>query len=427
MKYLSIAMLLLVCCCRRENKGPQFKTDEAGTIVSLPYLWSVPISYDNQLGAGVISPIVYKDRYVLCPGAMLMFGSPRGVLHLVDAQTGELKWRWNDYQDKSENSFVKWSYIKDNLFVNSIGSKTWVIDLNTGKTVWKRKKGMSSATPIAGIGDYYYYVGITPYDPVNYPFQSESKIYRGRVSIPETEELVVPASIAMEKTDDPRISGGFGAGTFQIFTLQQDTMLVVDYSTPTNVVKYGVRSKFGVFNVTKRIWLYKDIEFTAPEFGLIPDNMPIIYQDKVYHTIGHWITCHELLTGKEIWKQRFKGNFLFGGFVIENGVLVANCEDLFLYGLDPATGTQKWKEPSSGTAYRMFYMNGVVYYSGGGDGHLHAVDVETGKHIWRLNSPEQSSSAFFYAAVAGIPGTEGKKGTILAHTGLRVLAYEAAR
>jgi outer membrane protein assembly factor BamB len=75
----------------------------------------------------------------------------------------------------------------------------------------------------------------------------------------------------------------------------------------------------------------------------------------------------------------------------------------------------------------MFYMNGVVYYSGGGDGHLHAVDVQTGKHIWRLDSPEKSSSAFFYAAVAGIPGKDGKKGTILAHTGLHVLAYEAAR
>ena len=191
----------------------------------------------------------------------------------------------------------------------------------------------------------------------------------------------------------------------------------------------GISSKFGVYNVTRRQWEYKDIEFAPPAYGLVVDNLPQIHGDKVYHTVDRWITCHELATGREVWKQRFDGNFMFGGFVVVNGVLAANCEDLFLYGLDAQTGRRVWKTPSSGTASPMSVLNGVAYYSGGGDGHLYAVEVATGRTLWRLDSPDlkTSSAAFFYAAVAAVPGRDGGHGVVVAHTGLNVYGFEAAR
>lgn len=130
-----------------------------------------------------------------------------------------------------------------------------------------------------------------------------------------------------------------------------------------------------------------------------------------------------------MWENSFNGNFLFSGFLIADNILVANCEDGYIYGLNPETGNQLWKEKSSGTSTRMHYQKGVVYYAGGGDRLLHAVEVQTGKHLWKLQSPDlkQDSRAFYNGMVAGSPGQGAEKGKIFVNTGLHIYAYEAAQ
>ena len=68
-----------------------------------------------------------------------------------------------------------------------------------------------------------------------------------------------------------------------------------------------------------------------------------------------------------------------------------------------------------------------VYYVGGMA--LHAVEVATGKHLWRLKSPDVAVNrgAFFFGFCAAVLGKNGKKGRIIANTGLNVYCYEAAR
>ncbi|TAH10838.1 MAG: hypothetical protein EAZ14_07265, partial [Runella slithyformis] len=134
-------------------------------------------------------------------------------------------------------------------------------------------------------------------------------------------------------------------------------------------------------------------------------------------------------TGQQIWERGFRGNFLFSGFLIADGLLVANCEDTYMYGLDPNTGLDLWREKSSGTSTRLVYQDGVVYFSGGGDGLLHAVDIQKGKHLWKLQSPDfkKNSGAYFWGMVAGMPAEGGKKGRIFASTGINVHCYEAVK
>ena len=100
-----------------------------------------------------------------------------------------------------------------------------------------------------------------------------------------------------------------------------------------------------------------------------------------------------------------------------------------MYCLDPATGRQIWKEKSSGTSSPISYLNGVVYFLGGGDGKLHAIDANTGQHLWRLNSPDKAkdSGAFFYGVCVAVPGSGGSKGRVVAMTGLGAYGYEAIR
>ena len=67
---------------------------------------------------------------------------------------------------------------------------------------------------------------------------------------------------------------------------------------------------------------------------------------------------------------------------------------------------------------------------GGGDGLLHAVEVATGKHLWRLQSPDQKGNrgAFFKRDVRVVPAEgEGEKGKVLVSSYLSAFCYEAAR
>jgi outer membrane protein assembly factor BamB len=75
-------------------------------------------------------------------------------------------------------------------------------------------------------------------------------------------------------------------------------------------------------------------------------------------------------------------------------------------------------------------MNGVVYFTGGGDGLLHAVEIETGKHLWRLQSPDlkHNRGAWFKEVVRTIPAdAEGEKGKVIVSSYLSAFCYEAAR
>ena len=141
------------------------------------------------------------------------------------------------------------------------------------------------------------------------------------------------------------------------------------------------------------------------------------------------MSCHDLITGREMWTVNFSEGFVFSGFTIQEGRIFANNGDRFTYCLNPETGRQIWKEESSGSASPISYLNGVLYFMGGGDGRLHAIDANTGKHLWRLRSPDvdKNSGAWFYGICVAVPGQGGKKGRIVATTGLNAYGYEAIR
>ena len=68
-------------------------------------------------------------------------------------------------------------------------------------------------------------------------------------------------------------------------------------------------------------------------------------------------------------------------------------------------------------------MNGVIYFTGGGDGLLHAVDAKTGQHIWKKESPDlaRNDGAWFFDSVTGADGK------IYVSSYLSLFCYKAAR
>jgi outer membrane protein assembly factor BamB len=158
-----------------------------------------------------------------------------------------------------------------------------------------------------------------------------------------------------------------------------------------------------LYNYTRKKQIYiAPINEWSKRNGSI--QKPIIVKDKVYLATGFWIICHDIKTGKQLWKTELPGDFLSSGIIYADGKIIGNCEDTNMYALDPETGKILWREKTAGTSRTPFYMNGVAYLAGNGDGLLHAVDTKIGEHLWRVICPEKGDDSSFFGYVTGANG-----------------------
>lgn len=185
---------------------------------------------------------------------------------------------------------------------------------------------------------------------------------------------------------------------------------------------------FGAFNYTADTMLYvgKSILEDARFYANGPD---LVYGTKIFFSPTTSILCYEGQTGEKLWATEFPSGFTFSGYIAADGKILANCEDTYLYALDPETGNILWTEKSSGTSSKMIAHNGVVYFVGGGDGLLHAVDIETGRHLWKIRSPhlELNDGASFMPKVNVVPSLTGGKATVVVSSYIGAFGYEAIR
>jgi len=417
---VGVVLLIGLCTCRPKDAT----VNAIGVAVSLRPLWQTAVNAGSHLAYGIEMPITFGNG-VLCPGVISYpskgpFG--RAVLNFIDTDTGKIRWTWNDYMTDYENSYVRYAYQYGQYLVINGGPRNYCIDLSTGKTVWKRwmSDSLNARSCVTGIGNVYFVAASTKSEANRKGL--EEVIYKGQVIGNEIEQRVVRPDVSGKYVSGNGWVGGASAPTPII--INTDTLLSIDYSE--SLLDWYTNSSTGLYNMTKKTWVYTKVPL-ASNNRRGPDRPSVYSRGNVYQAIGGLLTCHEVLTGKNLWEKNFSGDFSFSGFLIVDNLVVANCEDGYLYGLDPLTGTQVWKEKSSGSSTRLYYQNGVVYFAGGT--WLHAVEVQTGKHLWKLQSPDlkRNSLAFYQGMVAGIAGQGANRGRIIASTGLTIYAYEAAK
>ncbi|MDT4849560.1 Outer membrane protein assembly factor BamB [compost metagenome] len=252
-------------------------------------------------------------------------------------------------------------------------------------------------------------------------YYQPSKLYEGNILHPEREKEIADPRLPEEYFDVTPILRG--ASYFRPAVLDGDTVIVTAYQVPTAEAEYNViKSAFGLYNPGKKEWVYKDRMLLEPQRSGVVDWCPVIYEGKIYWNANRNIICNDLRTGREIWRKAFRQDFLFTPLIIAENRVIANNEDTWLYALDVNTGAELWKSPSAGTSSHLVYLEGYVYYIGGGDGLLHAVDISNGKTLWKLRSPDLKgdSRAHFFGGISGAPAKNGKKGRVMASTGRHV-------
>jgi outer membrane protein assembly factor BamB len=416
-----LLMVSLLSACQKDQ---DVLVDADGVATRLPYLSKTSISDDAELAQVAINTVITYGQNVLIGGQK---NKNRSLISL-DGQDGTKNWEWVDlfYLDGSSTS-------KDPIQIDSQGyhlnnyslffqsrASNYCLDLQKGQTIWKAKVDLTRFSFCYGIGNLFFYGG-----KKRSGGYEDDGLYFGNTAVPESNQLLLKPAY-QQPAKQTQYQAGYILGFCPFVSSQGDTLVALTYADPKGSVTDYPPSMAALYNFSQRKWIYdrKNVNLDGSNGSI---NYPRIYKDRVYYA-GRGLQCYDALTGEKLWS--FSTPDGYTSFRIIDGKLLANCENRYTYCLDPETGQQLWREQSSGSCSNIAYLNGVIYFLGGGDGKLHALDAQTGKHLWRLDSPDRTinSGAFFYGTCAAVPSKDGiSKGRVIATTGLNAYGYEAAK
>jgi outer membrane protein assembly factor BamB len=138
----------------------------------------------------------------------------------------------------------------------------------------------------------------------------------------------------------------------------------------------------------ERLWRYKA--------GNRVEVTPVSAEGRIYFTSAKGGLHAVDLSGQEVWKKDVgKENAFSSPVLCSDGLVVAVSQNGSLMAFDGATGKERWKYDlagsGQGTPNRIDLpggKGGVVAISQG-DGCIHAVDLETGKGLWKTDAVER--------------------------------------
>jgi len=417
--YLILAIIVIFACSKDDPS--LYQIDNNGIVISQSYLWKSSLHEDNIFHSNgyVEFPVIY-DENILIPTTD---SNGNQYLSLISTTNGEIEWKWNDILEETfSNDLELYGLFKqDNLLTWQKGSRSYCINLKDGSTQWKLKREFSFHSKLFGKNNTYYCLG----NPEKYPGYDILLGYKGDIRTGEIEEFLEP-DFSFEFSIDIRCCDVTEIVPYEIDGINH---LVVVYQELTSNSIWNFQSFLGLYNEERNEWVYDRKIMNEPNLNGVSLAPPVIYNNKFYANIGHELVCHDIITGEQVWKRQFEQDFMFSGFIIEEDKIIANNENKTLYCLDPETGHSIWEGEGAGTSSRMSYLNGIVYFVGGSDGKLHAVDIETGQTVWRLDAKklEGSEALFKTNAVYVIPGENSEKGKVIALTHMYAYCFEAYR
>lgn len=369
-------------------------------------LWSVSLKGDTL--AGSMKPIIYNNIVL---HTQIVVGESYTPIIAFDKNTGEKLWIWSDFLGDYEGigSTSTNRILKDNIFVFSSGVSVYALDVNNGQTLWRTTNdNLVGRNSLTLYNDLIFHIESKP----------DRSEYYLKVADISTGNWETVYTTIMENDYVPLLD----LPTYYIN--DEGDMLLFFTNNRYNFQLQKGHPELICYNLTKREVVYKK-EVTSPTYGYGITREPLINDDKLYFHVGPYMYCYDVQTGERKWSKLLEDNIGSISFILEDDRLFVGIEGLDpqLYALEPETGIQLWKIKSSGTSSRMDYYNGVVYFNGGGNGLLHAVNAQTGEYIWQYTSPdlEHNSGAWFDSAIT----VDKETGHIYTANYLNALCFEA--
>ncbi len=425
----AVSLMIGFLSCNPEKITTQ--TDKDGVVTQLPFIWKSSIS-DGEPAFGLYQGYVVDGKGLLCVAGRKSSNPVKTwgdhYLQLKDVDTGKNIWSWDDFDGKGVSSMRDNIRLYDGkLFLHDY-RWDYLINTRTGTTIWKRRNELPSIGPKPSFANDKFYIRAN--SPAN-GNRIEDGIYEGDINNGDVKELTKPHySTEYSTFTDPYYNVGFLLNT-QTFTRDNMEYIVVPFTEIGPETPYGNnRSFFGLFNITTRKWVYDRIPLSLPGESVVSSVTPVIDRDQVFLTSGNWISCFDLMTGKNIWQRKLTDtNSSFHEIVQVGNKLIVNSMYAYMYCLDADTGATVWELESASTSNVPYHQNGIIY--GIRSKNLIAIDIGTGRLIWNMRSVrEQNEGRFdspYSGFVTGLPAKDGGKGKIFAMTDMAIYCFEAAR
>lgn len=394
-----------IISCGQEPK-PRYSQKNVGSSssVSLPQLlWKSSIS-EGGVVSGVMPLFLYNDGIVSNGQA-----NNRDIerIMMINTSDGTQRWECPDIRNQRTHLFIYHSmYRYKNILLLRNEPKLYAINLNDGKVLWK--KGCP------------YGIDISVFDSTFFLGDTDGFVWKGNISTGKMDTIfslrhIIPSPTFPINVCEP-------SQIFPIIQQNKDSLLLISYllgNRSTNIFEAWLL----LYNVNKRKLVYH--QNIADRYSGLPGIFGTIHQhkDNVYITAGRKLVCHNIKTGKQVWKKEFLGTLMSAGMIIRNGSIFLHSDEYppQTYAVDALTGKELWKTPSPGTMLgQLFYMDGVIYFVSGG---LHALDAKTGKELWHFECPGATEKSYdnFFDSVTGIDGK------IFVRSGFHLYCYKVAQ
>jgi outer membrane protein assembly factor BamB len=158
-------------------------------------------------------------------------------------------------------------------------------------------------------------------------------------------------------------------------------LVALDPTTTARREKWRVPTKGGVFSTPQ-----------------VADG--VVY----FGSADHHVYAADLRSGQVKWKRE-TGGAVFGGAAVAKGIVcIASC-DRTIYGLDAATGDVKWTVKTGGMTQSKVATDGQLFFVGTWDNQFRAIDAATGDVRWshKFGKSRTGAYSFYFAPAIGAP------------------------
>jgi hypothetical protein len=419
--------ILVFICISCERDVIKLRYNEDGAVIEQPHLWRTRTTTSVYVAGYVEDPICYDnsvlDGYEIEPGI--------AGLAMFDVKDGRKIWESN-YPRKDEFFQIDGMYSIKGYLYGIEGDTLYNVNLKDGNYEYLKFISNKYVNQWLSGTDSLLFIQIADKYPINqYPVMA---LYAANTTTGKINFVVVPELGELPEPDLIRVNISIGgidrvkpykdnnSGDIKLICYCYKQYYLLDGSQIS-------KSYLSLYNYTRKVWEYERIELGDYNFCL--GYTSIIVDNKLYHTLtGGIVECRDISDGSIIWHLENDYQYSGTGFIIVGDLLITqdvNYEQLIAYNIN--TGSLQWRTPHVGGAGRFQELNGVIYFGSVADGELHAIDLATGNHIWRMRAPDHDRmlDEVFREHVVAIPGENGEKGKIIVSSNNYLYCYEAAR
>jgi outer membrane protein assembly factor BamB len=401
MKNSVILGYLIVCislgCCKEQQPN----TNSIGPNV----VWKT--SFGNGL-TSTMNPIVYKNFVVY---SAYDSSNLKHKFIAFNKETGVKAWEWKNKNQPTGYLGVQQQFVKDNILVMPLSGRPYqvvAINLDDGTQLWHTTLSEGGSFQMVGCDEKVFHIR-SSYDKMKeeiFVTNIRTGNWQSVYTATNVDGPIFIRGMRSYKGTDNKNYLTFLVSKYKDFTFQE---------TSFTLFKYDVDSNKMVFQKTLD---FIDKKNTSPFLAAANSNKFWLEGSPVYSL--HEADGEKILSITPPMPEALSGKIN----VWMDKIFMPRTVTLMCY--DGTTGKQLWSDDgtSSGNTDRFQVYNSVLYFASRGNGLLHAFDVQTGKRIWKVESPDIKHDAAGFDAVVTVDSVAGK---VYTATYLSAVCYKAAQ